>query len=1229
MSLFTQSVHPENIKELIDLTVKDNSDSQSMADMQSEGIAALYNILCKYPFAYLADDVGMGKTYQALGLAALVWNEKPSARILFISPRQNLQEKWFQDYQRFLTDNYRRQQKFGDDRATSILFRRPIHRRVLFHNLRSWTRTIGLPEPIAPFIRHTSFMRPLVLDTKNHKNMNTLWNEATQKLKSSGIYVSERPDELTRDDASRQLNIAFAKALNKKLTEVSEKQPYFDLVILDEAQCLRHKDNQTNEVLFEALRGHVNRWLFMSATPTHGSLSDLPNVLNHYPNCDKVVLDPQLVNDPPAMQDALQDFLIRRQRQYNTKNSSGEKSSVGKSGEEGYRNHDKEGWQVKDDDMSTLGTLAMGLVQKGLDNVLQSRSNRYRTGFLSSFESLESSIKRTLPTPKSDGDTQENQESSDFHQDHSSRVNEIEAPDTGFINDLAKDFEKEFKMNLPHPKVDSVVDKVAPLAFGTDTEIGGQKFLIFTRRISTVDTLQERLTERHQKSIEDRVRRCWKTKLDWSGDNANIDETDNDDDPEGFETEPGKSKLRIAMSKKGWLYKYRQTFRGSGKNTLFFEDGWLQRLCLAGGVEPAKAAKAIPKELWAECWEHAPKSAGDRLRYLAIHAIKECPKVFGLDDDQAKPWIAAYEVALHEHLNRSTPGNNTQPDEKLFTTPTLWTIWDEYFPEGPLALPASKLTPGHPPTGECLFQRQVARTLLGQIFRLTDSLIDLYFADQQSEDNKENFPKYFLDWLDSADPSASQIKHDCSQWIAHLRLIVDSSLNGAGKSWRELARKESWSQLKNILPVFGVTGKSGVNLSALRLFLTPSLPKIIVCTDTLKEGVDLHLFCDKVLHYGVAWTSGDLEQRTGRVDRYFSQIERRLLEGSPPEVQLLVGYPHVVSSIELNQVEKVIKRQEVTEQLMDSPLANTNRENKEETLSGSDQQGSMQVFNPYRQFEFLDKGRKLVAVNETDIHTTFDHYKRWYSDFKLGLKENHWDISPTDESPVLNATINKGDQKHDIKWSYDTILERYILTFSNTKLEGENVFSVGMRKRKVDRNHVVESFLRLLVPKPKEDPQNLSISRMLNVLEGQSTQNNDNTMLLWEKALASVANENTKWTGNSAQASITIEERKQNIELIVYDGRVQILSKVASLEDLENREEWGGEPNVERVRNWALETSNDFEIGYLNLHESNGLIFGNHLVHGELSECECQKLIKEVAWRADAWEAALTGEDLH
>ena len=58
-----------------------------------------------------------------------------------------------------------------------------------------------------------------------------------------------------------------------------------------------------------------------------------------------------------------------------------------------------------------------------------------------------------------------------------------------------------------------------------------------------------------------------------------------------------------------------------------------------------------------------------------------------------------------------------------------------------------------------------------------------------------------------------------------------------------------------------------------------------------------------------------------------------------------------------------------------------------------------------------------------------------------------------------------------------------------------------------------------------------------------------------------------------------------------------------------------------------MDTTNDLALGYLDVHNRDGLVFGNHVLHGELSEYARRRLIEEVAWRADAWEAALTGAD--
>lgn len=61
------------------------------AEEQLEGAVAMHNILEKNRVAYLADEVGMGKTYVALGALALFRHFQPDFRVLIIAPRVNIQ----------------------------------------------------------------------------------------------------------------------------------------------------------------------------------------------------------------------------------------------------------------------------------------------------------------------------------------------------------------------------------------------------------------------------------------------------------------------------------------------------------------------------------------------------------------------------------------------------------------------------------------------------------------------------------------------------------------------------------------------------------------------------------------------------------------------------------------------------------------------------------------------------------------------------------------------------------------------------------------------------------------------------------------------------------------------------------------------------------------------------------------------------------------------------------
>lgn len=1244
MKPFTNPLKPEDVEQLVDLTVVDDSSTQSMATMQREGVAALYNILCKHDFAYLADEVGMGKTYQALSLTAIVWNEKPDAHVLFISPRANLQTKWHDDYRRFFSSNYRRPQGLGDDRAVSVLLGTPIHEPMLFENLRSWAPTIGLPQRIAPFLRHTSFTRPVYVTGQDTADVDALWGRTENRLHTWGLFDVRQPPALGPDNASRELNLAFAKALNRKLaSESAAGDPFFDLVIVDEAQALRNPLNQTNQVLFSALQGNVRKWLFMSATPAHSGPRDIPTILNHYPRYPGAddVLEPELAEagDLQPMQSALEAFMVRRQRRYLTAASR----TVGK---HEYREHDKDRWAIQHNKMSALGTLAMGLVQKELVRLMAGRNNRYRIGFLSSFESLQSSIGRTHPIASEEDGPEAPNASREWEGSHDTE-SESDAPDSNFVNRLSEDFKDRFGLPLPHPKVDALVEQVAPLAFGTAEISGGRKFLIFTRRVSTVHALRDRLTRRYIESIEDRVQRCWGQQLDWSGSNVGHEGSGEDESDESIRPEDAavesdeeyESPMRLAMSqaRKGWLFRYRQTFRATGRNALFFEDGWLLRLCRAGKQDPQEAASRVPYEIWAESWTAAHSGGARpqqhravRVRYLAMQGIDRCPKAFGLSEAQAKPWKAAYSAALHDHIQRVPAAPDPHPVPELFSHPTLWTLWDECFPTGDLALPGADVSDIDGDCGaEALCQRQVARTILGQNLRLTDTLLDLFFADQAaSRDDVSAFPRRFVEWLASDDSASRRLRNDCAQWLAHLRLIVDSCLEGAGHDWRHLARSEHWEQLRDLSPVLGVTGGGGAHRRATQQFRTPSLPRVIVCTDTFKEGVDLHLFCDHVLHYGVAWTAGDLEQRVGRVDRYFSQIERRLSTGAPPDVALNVGYPHLEASLERGQVERVIERQRRAEQLMDSPLAGSAGADRELTIDATTRPAAGPQLGPFAPQSFPEAGRDdLVVVSKNDALAIECHYVAWYGALKNLLFREGWRIDPDDAKPVAKASLSRRDGRyvsppHEIEWSFDPALAHYALTLTNPPLADGDWFSGGKRRR--DK---VETFVRLLVPSPGDALDNQTIDHFADTLRGVPPRPRPDAAGYWGSAMQQVG-EDVEWlTTHKARVTVRRNERTHRITLYAYEGSVRILGIVAPIEALRDAATWGDHPSAEQVRDWAHAKTCTLPLGYLDVHPRDGLVFGIHLLHGRLSEQVRRRLLQEVAWRADMWEAALTGED--
>lgn len=85
-------------------------------------------------------------------------------------------------------------------------------------------------------------------------------------------------------------------------------------------------------------------------------------------------------------------------------------------------------------------------------------------------------------------------------------------------------------------------------------------------------------------------------------------------------------------------------------------------------------------------------------------------------------------------------------------------------------------------------------------------------------------------------------------------------------------------------------------------FNSPFFPDVLVASSIMAEGVDLHTACRHVIHHDLDWNPATLEQRTGRLDRLGSAA---VLEGQP----IMVDEPYL-SGTHDEKMFRVVKARE-------------------------------------------------------------------------------------------------------------------------------------------------------------------------------------------------------------------------------------------------------------------------------------------------------------------------------
>jgi len=949
----------ELARELIDFAPTVQARAAGFGESQLHGTVAAYNMLAQNRIAYLADEVGMGKTYVALGVAGLMRHLNPSSRIMVIAPRENIQQKWVKELGNFVRANWR-----IEDNCMKNLHGSPVRRPIVIDRFESMARAIQINDQQDLFLRMTSFSASVKDDRK------AKWRKMIREF----LPWFEHPHLSSRSET--EFRDAIGCALNALV-------PPLDLLIVDEAHNLKHgfgpSVSNRNRLLGLAL-GHpsISRdmpdsfdhrarcVLCLSATPFEYEYRDLFNQLDVL-GMAGIALADACGNDPLPVrmladddvdetrkEAVVQRMMIRRVAYLKVNNERLSKNMYRREWRRG-------GYDAHDDPMQMTNPkqrLIVALMQKKVAETLADPrfNNSFQIGMLSSFESFLESLSRSTQAKRRQqcasqtGDVQPGDDEIEgaFYGEQDATQDERQGVDTAAIERVAESYRDLFGQPLPHPKLDATVGALAD-AFDT-----GEKALVFVRRVATVRELQVKLNRVFDQWIRarmihslpqlepeiqnlferyDRDRRGLEEDVLDSADDGGVESDltySLDEDAGGNDTFfawffRGEGPARALSGAS--FQKNRLQSAGSVYSTLFDDNyaAWL--LGYPNDVVGAMATtlgisvEDLVQRLRPLAYARFSIRKQQESRYPRAHVF-EAYQVAALQLLEQHGGSLGRHAAIVLRERFDSPARSGGDPPPGFPDPGGSLGASTFFTE--LARDADLRDSIWPDEQSGEFnthfrRREERRELISAMARLGLSFVDLYllaveelgsFSEGRQAGVETDLPRRFVALLrDQRGTAEFNAYHELEAAATHFDLIMSVNF----PEIRE-ARITDFSRifaqtLGHQVPVAGMAG--GVNKRVVRQFRMPGFPIILATTDVLQEGEDLHTFCRRVVHYGITWTPSAMEQRTGRIDRIGSLVQRKL-DGamrSPNQEELIQVYlPHLEDTVEVFQIRRVLKR---------------------------------------------------------------------------------------------------------------------------------------------------------------------------------------------------------------------------------------------------------------------------------------------------------------------------------
>ena len=199
------------------------------------------------------------------------------------------------------------------------------------------------------------------------------------------------------------------------------------------------------------------------------------------------------------------------------------------------------------------------------------------------------------------------------------------------------------------------------------------------------------------------------------------------------------------------------------------------------------------------------------------------------------------------------------------------------------------------------------RAIAGQVFRRTlmaEEFLLRYLADVE-KDQDERWADYLSDHY--VKPLDGHFESLRDRVHAYLETLVRAKKNQA-----LLSGYHAGAENRNVVQL--VKGDTKNRDRYFLGFNTPYRPEILVSTSVGQEGIDLHRECRHVIHHDLCWNPATIEQRTGRVDRIGSKVERERMgveEGNGPTLEIAV--PYLAATYDERMFEELYRRAQLFE----------------------------------------------------------------------------------------------------------------------------------------------------------------------------------------------------------------------------------------------------------------------------------------------------------------------------